>query len=298
MIRARRNDHQRGAVLLTVMVIMAVVMLMAGTLTNYFLTSEARDVETSLSNVRIYWAMMGHVSYMLSRAGGTGVCGQAGSSSTTAYSSSTTAYSCLLGKDDDATANTQSVNPPTGRATVTPWSLAGTMQSYAEELANMDVTGTSQASFAWSAINAPQTRRWVYPQQTNYSTIGASDKYYITLKAVVRDHGLNATQTATTDQRLRVDLSVIRPNTTDNVAGDIYDLADRSDRLTVGFCVVDSINNGDGTYNYKGCSNRKDYPSATYVQTGYKINGVVTDPFGITGIQYIMWNAPYVWPTN
>jgi len=64
----RRAHSQRGAILITIMVVMMVTMLMASTLINHFAVQEAGAIEQQLADIRANWAMMGHVNYALSRA--------------------------------------------------------------------------------------------------------------------------------------------------------------------------------------------------------------------------------------
>lgn len=72
-MRAKRS-RQDGNVLIAVMVAMVVLMTMGAGMVNYFVYGEADAVERSLAEYRAYWAMMGTVNYMLSRAEGQGVC--------------------------------------------------------------------------------------------------------------------------------------------------------------------------------------------------------------------------------
>lgn len=72
------RSRQDGNVLIAVMVAMVVLMTMGAGMVNYFVYSEADAVERTLAEYRAYWAMMGTVNYMLSRAEGQGVCGTGG----------------------------------------------------------------------------------------------------------------------------------------------------------------------------------------------------------------------------
>ena len=67
-MNTQRPKHQRGAIMLTIMMVMFVSMLMASTLINHFAVTEAREVEQLLAQVRADWAMRGHLNYILSRS--------------------------------------------------------------------------------------------------------------------------------------------------------------------------------------------------------------------------------------
>ncbi|MEO5369653.1 MAG: hypothetical protein H7833_06205 [Magnetococcus sp. DMHC-1] len=58
---------QQGNILITVMVFLVVTMGISSALMTHFLVTEAGQVEESLAHVRAYWAMSGHVDYLLSR---------------------------------------------------------------------------------------------------------------------------------------------------------------------------------------------------------------------------------------
>ena len=74
------RGRSRGSVVLTVTAVGLFAMLLASGLVNHYAVSEARAVEESLAKVRVYWAAMGHVNYVLSRAWREGLC--SGSSGT------------------------------------------------------------------------------------------------------------------------------------------------------------------------------------------------------------------------
>ncbi len=309
MTCARAKVKQRGAVLLTVMVIMAIIMLMAGTLTNYFLTSEENEVEASLVDVRTYWAMMGHVNYMFSRVGGQGLCGD---TDNTNSSHSNTDYFCGMSTGtaaswaskcdqnntpiacfDDAAVNTSLPFTATNNAfpAVSPTGYpARSLQSYLDGDATLtpkrvEIQLDSQGNAPTFA--SPGFRRWVYPQQTNVSATDTANPYFITIQALVRDHGILALPN--NDRDLRVDISVTDSGTIPVLS----DLKDRADRLTVGFCVDDSVlDTGTSKYYYVGCGTVSS-GLATPVLSG-------TTPYeGIAKIQFLMRNAPIpMTPTN
>ncbi|MDP6343959.1 MAG: hypothetical protein QF491_10545 [Alphaproteobacteria bacterium] len=65
---AREGD--RGTVLIAVSFVGIFAMALCAALISSYAVSEARAVEDSLAKLRVYWAMMGHVDYALSRARG------------------------------------------------------------------------------------------------------------------------------------------------------------------------------------------------------------------------------------
>ncbi|PHS79506.1 MAG: hypothetical protein COB59_01550 [Rhodospirillaceae bacterium] len=69
--------HQRGAVLISIMVVMMISLLTASTLVNHFGVSEHLEIERQLAEIRAHWAMRGGVTYARSRsrASDTTLCG-------------------------------------------------------------------------------------------------------------------------------------------------------------------------------------------------------------------------------
>lgn len=96
---ALEQAKECGAVLITVMVVMAMVLLFGTSIANHLLTTEADAVEEELVKARVYWAMMGHLNYMLSRARGEGLCGSDLSDALTTE--------CSADDGDEATANSR-----------------------------------------------------------------------------------------------------------------------------------------------------------------------------------------------
>ena len=64
----RRNE--RGIVLITVMVVIAICVGIVAVMLERYMVTEARDIELEILEIRTHWAMMGHVNYSLSRAMG------------------------------------------------------------------------------------------------------------------------------------------------------------------------------------------------------------------------------------
>ncbi len=62
-----RRRRQRGTILIAVSFVGMFAMLLSGGLISHFAVSEARAVANSLAKVRVYWAMVGHMDYALSR---------------------------------------------------------------------------------------------------------------------------------------------------------------------------------------------------------------------------------------
>jgi len=64
------RENERGIVLVTVMVVMAICVGVVAVMLEHFMVAEARDIEREILEIRTHWAMMGHVNYSLSRAMG------------------------------------------------------------------------------------------------------------------------------------------------------------------------------------------------------------------------------------
>ena len=62
------REKEQGNIIITIMIVMFLSMLAASGLISHNAVTEARAIEQSLVKVRAYWAMMGHVNYILSRA--------------------------------------------------------------------------------------------------------------------------------------------------------------------------------------------------------------------------------------
>ena len=232
MNKQRNYKTQRGAVLITVMVFMVVLMLLASGVTNYFLTSEDREVEGLLADVRTYWAEIGHVNYMLSRLAASGLCGQTGNSDTTTnLNANKYCGGTGLVDDDDPAISSRTTKSP-----------AGSLQSYLDGDPT-PTTGAGRSEIQSGGLYTnPGKRQWFYPQYTDVTS-----NYSISVQAVVRDHlDIN-------DYELRVDVSVVGSGT----APAAYSLKDQPNGITVGFCVVDSqkVISGPltGAYDNRGC---------------------------------------------
>lgn len=234
---------QRGSVLVTVMVFMALLLLFAGTFVRHVLVSEEEEVDRLLADTRVYWAMMGHMNYMLSRAGFNGVCGggaksRAETSDNTNQSLSCTApdYGSDLPTPDLLTlvATSRSVN-----------TTIGSLQDY------LDTQDSAHTEIQTNgSLTDPGFLRWYYPQNltTSIQSLMATNantdsRYWFDVRAVVSDRPRPTGFTASEpDGQIRLDMEVGKANTTGHVggAGALRDLRDRVGRLTVGLCIVDT----------------------------------------------------------
>lgn len=243
MVKSRMNpgrrDRQRGAVLITVMVLMAFMMLFGATFINHVLTSESDEVERLLADTRAYWAMNGHLNYMLSRAAYQGLCAGALKQTTQALNA---ASACdTVASDDGATTGTYPSTYPARTANT----RVGALQDYLDGTNEIQVGGS---------INTPGRLYWYYPQ--NATDVGeqfspaspkaanAAKPYQFAVRAVV-DERLNSLDAAAFDGQIRVDFEVLSAADGAAVgsAPAVRDLGHRVGRLTVGLCVVDMEDN-------------------------------------------------------
>ena len=67
--------EQRGTTVIALMVVMFLSMLLATGLISHQAVAESRAVDQSLAKARGYWAMVGHLNYLLSRTRQEGFCG-------------------------------------------------------------------------------------------------------------------------------------------------------------------------------------------------------------------------------
>lgn len=216
MRRLPMRDRQRGSVLVPVMVFMALLMLFGGTLVNHVLTAEAVEVEALLAETRAYWAMNGHLNYMLSRAAGQGLC--AGTKLTTQAANA--ALGCAGGDSDGTTG-----------------SRAGSLQDYLD--AEIQTAGS------------PAGLSWYYPQNataagaaiTAANALNDANPYRFAVRGAV-SKWIKPDGTTAAGGQLRLDLDVVSVGT----VSALRTLADRVGRLTVGFCVADMQSDGGTGY--------------------------------------------------
>jgi hypothetical protein len=118
------RGNEQGAVLLIVTFVGFMAILLAAGLVQHFAFREARAIDASLAKVRAYWAMQGHVDFLLSRSRHqeTEVC--------------TGGDRTNNGDDGDCT------------SIATDLQLATTMTSYMDEIDNPDGTSTRLWSYA------------------------------------------------------------------------------------------------------------------------------------------------------
>ncbi|MCB1736572.1 MAG: hypothetical protein KDI42_00450 [Gammaproteobacteria bacterium] len=60
--------RQRGVILVTVMAMLFVTLLIASALVNHFVVDESAAIERDLAELRVRWAQIGNLDYVLSRA--------------------------------------------------------------------------------------------------------------------------------------------------------------------------------------------------------------------------------------
>ena len=219
MIRRSKSNRQRGAVLIVVMVVMVMIGLIATTLIENFTTTEAREVEASLMESRVKWAMFGHLNYALARARTQGLC--AATKSTTLAGN---VLNYCTGGDFDSAATA----PATTRVGLTTTSMVGAMQDY---LDNADELQSG-------SIVTPGTMRWRYPTGTDpRAAIAAGDRNYVDIRGLIRprdNDALNAN--IVNDGLMTIEIEVISSDPQTPV---FQGLRDRFQRLSIGFCVVD-----------------------------------------------------------
>ena len=196
--------------------------------------------------------------------------------------------------DDDTTAVTSTYKTSyttesfSGR---TLGSAAGSLQSYLTELDKFDKFGSAGTS----TINDPGSRRWVYPQDTDPTTLNTLTPNYITVRAIIRDRRVTdssgnfasppdyPTGTSSKKPELRADMSVIDSGSS---VPSIKALFYRADRLTIGFCVTDSY------YDSTLCINSTcPPPTGGYSHRGCTSASSASSSEGQIGIQFIMRNA-------
>ncbi|MBP2295470.1 hypothetical protein [Azospirillum rugosum] len=281
--------NQRGSVLVTVMVFMTLLLLFAGTFVRHVLVSEEEEVDRLLADTRVYWAMMGHMNYMLSRAGFNGVCG--GGAKSRAETSSNTNHSSPCGAAPDYGDNPPTPDPVTLVATSrSVGTIIGSLQDYLDSQDGAHAEIQTNGSLA-----DPGFLRWYYPQNLTTSSqslmavnANTDARYWFDVRAVVSDRPRPGGATASEpDGQIRLDMEVGKLNTTGHVggAGALRDLRDRIGRLTIGLCVVDSYQSGTDSSN----------KPVLFATTGTSscIRGVTTVTDGAAAIQFIQRNFPF-----
>lgn len=212
--------RQRGAVLVVVMVVMVMIGLIATTLVENFTTSEAREVEASLMESRVKWAMLGHLNYIRARARTEGLCATATKNTTLVANQLT--Y-CGAGDFDSAAGVLSKI-----RAGLTTISMVGSMQDYLDnpdELQN----GT---------VVTPGTMRWRYPTGTDpRAAVTAGDRNYIDIRGLVRPRDNDALNTnIVNDGLMAIELEIVSSDAQTPV---FQGIRERFQRLSIGFCVID-----------------------------------------------------------
>lgn len=220
--RAHRGPHRRqqGAVLVVVMVVMVMIGLIATTLVENFTTTEAREVEASLMESRVKWAMLGHLNYVRARARTQGLCATAAKNTALLANQST-----YCGANDF---NSAAPILSGTRAGLTELSMVGAMQDYLDnpdELQN-------------GSIVTPGTLRWRYPTGTDPRVaVAGSDRNFIDIRGLIRPRDNDALNTnIVNDGLMTIDLEVVASDVQTPVFAGIRE---RFRRLSIGFCVVD-----------------------------------------------------------
>ncbi len=278
--------NQRGSVLVTVMVFMALLLLFAGTFVRHVLVSEEEEVDRLLADTRVYWAMMGHMNYMLSRAGYGGVCGSSGKDTSNSPNNTNHSSGCSASADyGDTTVTIDTATLASNSRTTN--NIVGSLQEYldSENISKIEIQTNG-------SLSDPGFLRWYYPQNltTPIQSLmsvndNAANRYWFEIRAVVNDRP--KPNPVALDGQIRLDLEVGRANSTGHVggAGALRDLRDRIGRLTIGLCVVDTEKSGS--------------PAATMAVNGtYSCtqDGGAATVDGAAAIQFIQRNFPF--PTS
>lgn len=274
---ARRHcarERQQGSVLVAVMVFMALLMLFATTLINHLLVSEAEEVESLLAETRVYWAMNGHLNYMLSRAAAQGLCADETKNSELANNRVVACTNTDTGSPSDVDHNSF-----TNR---TRDSLVGSLQDY------LDGTGELQQN---GSIDTPGELIWYFPQNANATNDGvtalnatnvanSANQYHFSIRGVV-DKRNSSSIVVPPDGQMRIDLKVVNSATipANDSAPVLRNIEDRVGRLTVGFCIIDEANQNGS-------------PAPT-TATSTCFSGPPTPTEGTSRIQFIQRNFPF-----
>lgn len=265
MSRRSARERQRGAILISVMVFMALLLLFTGGFVNHVLSSEAQAVEELLADTRAYWAMNGHVNYMLSRASQQGLCHSTGKGT----DQTTNAATGCSGEND----GTGAYPTYSGR---TRDRRVGSMQDY------LDGNNEIQSG---GDIDEPGTLVWYFPQNftpdentdLSPSTLpeNTGNPYRFAIRGVVSER---LTSDTANDGQMRIDLEV----TDVGEAVVVRDLDHRVGRLTMGFCVMDIESDGASPPAYSAVS--------TLANCG---GGTAATDEGKSQIQFILRNFPF-----
>lgn len=210
--------RQRGNAIVATTMLIAVVMALAAGLVNLFLVSEAEQVEDSLTQTRVYWAMYGHLRYMLSRAAADGVCDNTTKEATLAANAGSRCFKI----DGDSETGYPTIN---GRLNS---SWAGSLQDY------LDAHVTPQTSLQNGDLYTPGVQVWAYPQ-TLMTAADANNPLSFSVRGVVQPRRKEILDQVIDNGELRFDAEVTAVGT----APAVRDLGNRFGRLTVGFCITD-----------------------------------------------------------
>lgn len=267
---------QHGNILLSVMVISAVIMGIGATLYNNYVVSEADAVDKSLVDIRAYWAMKGHVNYMLGRVGYQGLCPANAADSTSYTQLGSCRDTSATSSGDSQPGDNETSNPPfTSRTLATPSRVASMQYLFdGDSTPGTSLNTIELHDITPHNIQSPGVRRWHYPVDlfTADPTSNYGD-YSLDVESIVRDLQEPSDSDTNNDARMRVDLDV----RASNGAPIAEDAPSRLERLTIGFCVQDLYQSSPGVYS----PDTSRYCSA------------VTDQEGWNKIQFIQWNKPF-----
>ncbi len=264
--RHRARERQQGSVLVAVMVFMALLMLFATTLINHLMVTEADDVESLLAETRVYWAMNGHLNYMLSRAAAQGLC--AGGVKKDTLNDNTTV---LCGIEDSGSGSYENGFSSRNRN-----NRIGSLQDYLDGASEIQSGGS---------LDDPGFLTWYYPQNHNTGTIDAANPlndanpYWFKIRGVVSKRA-KADNNSEEDGQVRLDLEAT--GSTDIPV--LRHIGSRFSRLTFGICVVDGSTTAGSPPVYNVSS------PFTNCQSGV--------PQGTSRIQFIQRNLPFQFSTN
>ena len=157
-------------------------MLIAGTIVNNLLVSEAEAVEESLAKSRVYWAARGHMDYALSRIQNIGIC----------------RTSCVNGDGSDLSADQQPDDGTTALSSPLN-NRADSMRTYLREIYGRE--GPNQ-----------QARNWNYDE---YDQASDTDRYRLSMQHTVEV----AEDGSDVDGYLRVTIALTGVGTTESLQG-------------------------------------------------------------------------------
>ena len=267
--------REEGSALVATTIVIAVAMALAAVLVTSYLTSEAEQVEDSLTQARVYWAMAGHLQYLRSRAEYGGLFGNGGKDTTKPVSDPTSLNALsACNNEDDGPPSTSATAPFVTVSGRTYDSRTGSLQEYLDAVSGKSVYGI-QSSGAVGLVAVPGARTWYFPQQFFTGADAASNLLKFSVRGFV-----NPRQPAANKGEMRLDFDIPATGT----APAVQNLGTRFGRLTFGFCVVDQ--NG---FDADGVT-----PKATAGNSGCKTPAIE----GQSRVQFILRDHPLCYATS